>query len=291
MSGLLGVGGGIVTVPLVHLVMGAPMKVAVATSNFMIGMTAAAGAYAYLFRGDVDPRLAAPMVLGVAAGRRARRVARSPDPDAVADGLVRGRRRLRGVADGPSGPGVGMNDDGRDAGELGRGIAAILARRDDRGRAAIGVGFIVALDDGPAVEGRAAADRLPDGAAEPDAPVAVGLLALTLLPLVAIALRRARLRAQRGAASARDVAWSSLALLAREPGRGRGPRRGRVDRAWRARRHSLAPEGEYPRQVPSSVRRSDAPPGGSGRPVQRSGETFGNSSRLPARAAASPIGG
>jgi uncharacterized membrane protein YfcA len=67
-SGLLGVGGGIVTVPLIHLVMGAPMRIAVATSNFMIGLTAAAGAYAYLFRGDVDPRVAAPVVLGVAAG-------------------------------------------------------------------------------------------------------------------------------------------------------------------------------------------------------------------------------
>lgn len=67
-SGLLGVGGGIVTVPLVHLVMGAPMKVAVATSNFMLGMTAAAGAYTYLFRGNVDPRVAAPMVVGVALG-------------------------------------------------------------------------------------------------------------------------------------------------------------------------------------------------------------------------------
>jgi uncharacterized membrane protein YfcA len=67
-SGLLGVGGGIVTVPLMHLVMGAPMRIAVATSNFMIGITAAAGAYAYLFRGDVDAAIAAPVVLGVAAG-------------------------------------------------------------------------------------------------------------------------------------------------------------------------------------------------------------------------------
>jgi uncharacterized membrane protein YfcA len=67
-SGLLGVGGGVVTVPLVHLLMGAPMRIAVTTSNFMIGITAAAGAYAYLFRGDVDPRLAAPVVLGVAGG-------------------------------------------------------------------------------------------------------------------------------------------------------------------------------------------------------------------------------
>ncbi len=67
-SGLLGVGGGVIKVPLVHLVMGAPLHVAVATSNFIIGVTAAAGAYAYLFRGDIDPGVAGPVVLGVAAG-------------------------------------------------------------------------------------------------------------------------------------------------------------------------------------------------------------------------------
>lgn len=70
-SGLLGVGGGVVTVPLVHLGMGAPLPVAVATSNFMIGMTAAAGAYAYLFRGDIDPLVAGPAVVGVAIGAAA----------------------------------------------------------------------------------------------------------------------------------------------------------------------------------------------------------------------------
>lgn len=67
-SGLLGIGGGAVTVPLMHLLMAAPMKVAVATSNYIIGITGAAGAYAYLFRGDIDPRQAAPVVLGVVAG-------------------------------------------------------------------------------------------------------------------------------------------------------------------------------------------------------------------------------
>jgi uncharacterized membrane protein YfcA len=67
-SGLLGVGGGVVVVPLMHLLLGAPLAVAAATSNFLMGMTAAAGAYAYLFRGDVDPQLAAPMVLGVVSG-------------------------------------------------------------------------------------------------------------------------------------------------------------------------------------------------------------------------------
>jgi uncharacterized protein len=67
-SGLLGVGGGIVSVPLIRIVMGAPMRVAVATSNFMIGITAAAGAAAYLFRGEIDPRVAAPVVVGVTIG-------------------------------------------------------------------------------------------------------------------------------------------------------------------------------------------------------------------------------
>lgn len=67
-SGLLGVGGGIVTVPVIRVVMGAPMRVAVATSNFMIGLTAAAGAAAYLFRGEIDPRVAGPVVIGVTIG-------------------------------------------------------------------------------------------------------------------------------------------------------------------------------------------------------------------------------
>jgi uncharacterized membrane protein YfcA len=70
-SGLLGIGGGVVTVPLVHLAMRAPMRVAVATSNYVIGLTGAAGAYAYLFRGDVDPRQAAPVVVGVVLGAAA----------------------------------------------------------------------------------------------------------------------------------------------------------------------------------------------------------------------------
>lgn len=68
LSGLLGVGGGVVTVPIIHLLMRAPMPVAVTTSNFMIGITAAAGAYAYLVRGDIDPRFAAPIVVGVTVG-------------------------------------------------------------------------------------------------------------------------------------------------------------------------------------------------------------------------------
>ena len=67
-SSLLGIGGGAIKVPLVHLVMGAPLRVATATSNFIIGVTAAAGAYAYLIRGDVDPAITGPVVIGVAGG-------------------------------------------------------------------------------------------------------------------------------------------------------------------------------------------------------------------------------
>lgn len=67
-SSLLGIGGGIAKVPLVHFVLGRSMRVSVATSNFAIGVTAAAGVYPYLARGDIDPAIAGPVVLGVAAG-------------------------------------------------------------------------------------------------------------------------------------------------------------------------------------------------------------------------------
>ncbi len=67
-SALLGVGGGIVKVPLMHLAMGVPLKVATATSNLMIGVTAAASAIVYLLRGGIDPFIAAPTAVGVFAG-------------------------------------------------------------------------------------------------------------------------------------------------------------------------------------------------------------------------------
>jgi uncharacterized membrane protein YfcA len=67
-SALLGVGGGVIKVPVMRLVMEAPMHVATATSNFIVGVTGAAGAYAYLFRGDIDALLAAPVVIGSLLG-------------------------------------------------------------------------------------------------------------------------------------------------------------------------------------------------------------------------------
>ncbi|MHB8459477.1 MAG: sulfite exporter TauE/SafE family protein [Candidatus Limnocylindrales bacterium] len=67
-SGLLGIGSGALKVLAMDGAMRLPMKVSSATSNFMIGVTAAASAGIYLARGDVDPRIAAPVALGVLAG-------------------------------------------------------------------------------------------------------------------------------------------------------------------------------------------------------------------------------
>ncbi len=68
LSGLLGLGGGFVKVPAMNVVMGVPVKPAVATSNFMIGVTAAASAIVYYARGFVDPTLAAMAIVGVFTG-------------------------------------------------------------------------------------------------------------------------------------------------------------------------------------------------------------------------------
>jgi uncharacterized membrane protein YfcA len=67
-SALLGVGGGIVKVPVMHLAMGVPLKVATATSNMMIGVTATSSAVIYLLRDEIDPYIAGPTALGVFAG-------------------------------------------------------------------------------------------------------------------------------------------------------------------------------------------------------------------------------
>ncbi|MGD0017712.1 MAG: sulfite exporter TauE/SafE family protein [Candidatus Limnocylindrales bacterium] len=67
-SALFGIGGGIVKVPVMNLIMGVPMRVATATSNLMIGVTASSGALIYLFRGGIDPYVAGPTAVGVFAG-------------------------------------------------------------------------------------------------------------------------------------------------------------------------------------------------------------------------------
>jgi uncharacterized membrane protein YfcA len=67
-SALLGIGGGLVKVPVMHLVMGVPLRVATATSNLMIGITAAASAIIYLIRGSIDVYVAGPTAVGVFVG-------------------------------------------------------------------------------------------------------------------------------------------------------------------------------------------------------------------------------
>jgi len=68
LSGLLGIGSGALKVLAMDQLMHLPFKVSTTTSNFMIGVTAAASAGIYLARGYVDPALALPVMLGVLAG-------------------------------------------------------------------------------------------------------------------------------------------------------------------------------------------------------------------------------
>ncbi len=67
-SGLLGIGSGALKVLAMDTAMRLPMKVSSATSNFMIGVTAAASAGIYFWRGDVVPLIAAPVAIGVLLG-------------------------------------------------------------------------------------------------------------------------------------------------------------------------------------------------------------------------------
>jgi hypothetical protein len=68
MSGLLGIGSGALKVMAMDYYMHLPLKVSSATSNFMIGVTAGAGALVFLARGNVSTSVAAPVALGVTAG-------------------------------------------------------------------------------------------------------------------------------------------------------------------------------------------------------------------------------
>jgi len=70
-SALLGIGGGIIKVPLMNIGMGVPLRVATATSNMMIGITAAASAIIYVARGGIDVYSAAPTAIGVFLGATA----------------------------------------------------------------------------------------------------------------------------------------------------------------------------------------------------------------------------
>ena len=96
LSALLGIGSGIIKVLAMDQMMRLPFKVSTTTSNFMIGVTAAASAGVYLHRGYIDPTLAFPVMLGVLAGALvgARMLTRGKTEVAPA-ALHRRRRRHR----------------------------------------------------------------------------------------------------------------------------------------------------------------------------------------------------
>jgi uncharacterized membrane protein YfcA len=70
-SALLGVGGGIIKVPVMHLLMGVPLRTSTATSNMMMGITATASAVIYLLRDEINPYVAGPIAIGVFVGASA----------------------------------------------------------------------------------------------------------------------------------------------------------------------------------------------------------------------------
>jgi uncharacterized membrane protein YfcA len=68
LSALLGIGSGVLKIPAMDTALRLPLKVSAATSNFMIGVTAAASAGAYFLRGDIAPAVAGPVALGSVVG-------------------------------------------------------------------------------------------------------------------------------------------------------------------------------------------------------------------------------
>ncbi len=68
LSGMLGIGGGLVKVPVMNLVMKIPLRAAAGTSSFMVGMTAAASALVFYSAGHMDPNVTAPALVGTLCG-------------------------------------------------------------------------------------------------------------------------------------------------------------------------------------------------------------------------------
>jgi uncharacterized membrane protein YfcA len=68
LSGMLGVGGGVIQVPAMNLLMRVPVKAAAGTSAFMVGITAIATAFVYYSQGKIDPTVVVPAMVGVFAG-------------------------------------------------------------------------------------------------------------------------------------------------------------------------------------------------------------------------------
>jgi uncharacterized membrane protein YfcA len=70
MAGMFGLGAGWANVPVLNLLMGAPLKVSVSTSSFLLSVIDTSAAWVYLNRGDMLAMLTAPSILGVMLGAR-----------------------------------------------------------------------------------------------------------------------------------------------------------------------------------------------------------------------------
>lgn len=68
LSGMLGVGGGVIQVPAMNIIMKVPLKAAAGTSAFMVGITSVATAFVHYSDGNVDPTVVAPAMIGIFAG-------------------------------------------------------------------------------------------------------------------------------------------------------------------------------------------------------------------------------
>ena len=68
LSGLLGIGGSVVQVPVMNLLMGVPIKAAIGTGSFIVGITALGGALVYCLNGYVYPVIVAPVAIGAFLG-------------------------------------------------------------------------------------------------------------------------------------------------------------------------------------------------------------------------------
>jgi uncharacterized membrane protein YfcA len=71
LSGMLGVGGGVIQVPVMNVLMRVPMKAAAGTSSFMVGVTSVATASVYYSRGKIDPTIVVPAMIGIFVGSQA----------------------------------------------------------------------------------------------------------------------------------------------------------------------------------------------------------------------------
>ncbi|MCC6791629.1 MAG: sulfite exporter TauE/SafE family protein [Thermomicrobiales bacterium] len=71
LSGMLGVGGGVIQVPAMNLLMRVPVKAAAGTSSFMVGITAVATAFVYYAEAKIDPTVVVPAMIGIFLGSQA----------------------------------------------------------------------------------------------------------------------------------------------------------------------------------------------------------------------------